>query len=106
MQVPKGCCLFFCVLSGFAFGRCLCSSSFSIRGFKTIPCCMSYSTTDETQVIGELMSSLGRSKFTILTKLLSQIRFLFLRVLGCAFVIIHIGLFILVFVIVVVVIII
>ena len=45
-------------------------------------------------------------KFTILTKLLSQIRFLFLRVLGCGSVIIRIGFFILVFVVVVVVVII
>ena len=45
-------------------------------------------------------------KFTILTKLLSQIRFHFLWVLGCGSIVIYIGFFILVFVVVVIVIII
>ena len=67
---------------------------------------MSYSTTEEAQVIGKSTSSLGWCKFTILTKLLSQIRLLFLQVLGCRSVIISIGFFILVLVVVVIVVII
>src|ERR1700720_518385 len=68
---PKGCCLFFRVLSKFAVRLCnLCGSgsSFNFRGFRTILCCMSYSTAEETQIIGESTRSLGWGKFSILTK--------------------------------------
>jgi len=37
---------------------------------------MSYSTTEETQIIGELMRSLGQGRFPILTMFLPQICFL------------------------------
>src|SRR6202041_3249277 len=107
VRVPKGCCLFFHVLGGFAVGRRdLCGSSFSFRGFRTILCCMSYSTTEETQIIGESTRSLGRGKFPILTKFPPQICFLPFQVLGCGSVITRVGFFILVVVVVVVVIII
>src|SRR3984957_10203036 len=107
VRVPKGCCLFFRVLGGFAIGwRDLCGSSFSFRGFGTILCCMSYSTAEETQVIGESTRSFGWGKFSILTKFLPQIRFLSFRVLGCRSVISRIGFYIFVLVVVVIVIII
>ena len=65
---------------------------------------MSYSTTEETQVIGESTSALSQGKFTILTKLLSQILFFSLWVLGCGYVIIRMIWIIVVFVNIVVVI--
>src|SRR6202040_2797096 len=106
MRVPKGCYLFFRVL-GFAVGRRdLCGSSFSFRSFGTILCCMSNSATEETQIIGELTRSLGRGKFSILTKFLPQIRFLPFRVLGCRSVITRIGFFVFVLIVVAVVVII
>ena len=67
---------------------------------------MPYSTAEETQVIGESTSSLSRGKFAILTKFLSQVRYLFLRVLGCRSIIICIGFFVVVVVVVIAVIII
>src|ERR1700722_15787464 len=106
-EVPKGCCLFFRVLSGFAVGwRDLCGSSFSFRGFGTILCCMSNSTAEETQIIGESTRSLGQGKLSILTKFLPQIHFLPFRVLGCRSVITQIVFFIFVLVVVVVIVVI
>src|ERR1700720_2831945 len=97
MRVPKGCCLFFCVLGGFAVGlHDLCGSSFSFHGFRTILCCMSYSTTKETQIIGKSTRSLGWGRFSILTNFLPQICFLPFQVLGCRSVITRIGFFFLV----------
>src|ERR1700722_13223678 len=107
MWVPKGCYLLFCVLGGVAVGqRDLCGSSFSFRSFGTILCCMSNSTAEETQIIGESMRSLSRGKFSILTKFLPQIRFLLFRVLGCQSVITRIGFFIFVLIVVAVVVVI
>src|ERR1700720_2127314 len=104
VRVPKGCYLFFRVLGGFAVGRSdLCSSSFSFHSFGTILCCMSNSTAEQTQIIGESMRSLGRGKFSILTKFLPQIRFLPFRVLGCRSIITRIGFFIFVLIVVAVV---
>src|ERR1700722_13318151 len=83
MRITNGCYLSFRVLGGFAIGRRdLCSSSFSFHSFGTILCCMSNSTTEETQIIGESTRSFGQGKVSILTKFLPQIRFLPFRVLG------------------------
>src|ERR1700720_3488501 len=107
MRVPKGCYLFFCVLGGFAIRLCgLCGSFFSFCSFGTIFCCMSNSTAEETQIIGESMRSLGRGKFSILTKFLLQIRFLPFRVLGGRSVITRIGFFVFVLIVVVAVVVI
>src|ERR1700722_14234524 len=107
VRVPKGCCLFFRVLGGFAIGwRDLCGSSFSFRGFGTILCCMSNSTAEETQIVGESTRSLGRGKFSILTKFLPQICFLSFWVFGCRSVITRIGFFIFVLIVVAVVVVI
>ena len=64
------------------------------------------STTEETQIIGESTRSLGRGKFSILTKFLPQIHFLPFWVLGCRFVISRIGFFIFVLIVVAVVVVI
>src|ERR1700723_582882 len=107
VQVPKGCYLFFRVLSGFAVGRHgLCGSSFSFCSFGTILCCMSNSTTEETQIIGESTRSLGQGKFSILTKFHPQIRFLPFRVLGGRSVITRIGFFVFVLIVVIAVVVI
>src|SRR6202040_4298619 len=107
MQVPKGCCLFVRVLGGFAVGRRdLCGSSFSFRSFGTILCCMSNSTAEQTQIIGESMRSLGQGKFSILTKFLPQICFLPFQVLGGRSVITRIGFFVFVLIVVVAVVVI
>src|SRR6202040_1184424 len=107
MRVPKGCYLSFRVLGGFAVGRRdLCGSSFSFHSFGTILCCMSNSTAEETQIIGESTRTLGWGKFSILTKFLPQIHFLPFRVLGGRSVITQIGFFVLVLIVVAVVVII
>src|ERR1700720_3662354 len=107
MRVPKGCYLFFRVLSGFAVRqRDLCGSSFSFRSFGTILCCMSNSTAEETQIIGESTRSFSWGKFSILTKFLPQICFLPFRVLGGRSVITRIGFFILVLVVITIVVVI
>ena len=67
---------------------------------------MSYSTAEETQIVGESTRSLGQGKVSILTKFLPQIHFLPFQVLGCRSVITRVGFFILVVVVVVVIIII
>src|ERR1700723_3345021 len=72
----------------------------------TILCCMSYSTAEETQIIGKSTRSLGRGKFSILTKFLPQICFLPFRVLGGRSVITRIGFFVFVLIVVVAVVVI
>ena len=67
---------------------------------------MSYSTAEETQIVGESTRSLGRGEFSILTKFLPQIHFLPFRVLGCRSVITRIGFFIFVLIVVAVVVVI
>src|SRR6202040_2318505 len=107
VRVPKGCYQFFRVLGGFGVGqRDLCGSSFSFRSFGTILCCLSNSTAEETQIIGESTRSFGRGKFSILTKFLPQICFLPFRVLGGRSVITRIGFFVFVFIVVVAVVVI
>ena len=65
---------------------------------------MSNSTTEDTQIIGESTRSLGRGKFSILTKFLPQNHFLPFQVLGCRSVITRIVIFVVVVVVVVVII--
>ena len=67
---------------------------------------MSNSTAEETQIIGDSTRSLGRGKFSILTKFLPQICFLPFRVLGGRSVITRIGFFVFVLIVVAVVVII
>src|ERR1700722_4661485 len=64
---------------------------------------MSYSTAEDTQIMGQSTRSLGRGKFSTLTKFLPQICFLPFRVLGCQSIINQIGFFIVVVVVIIII---